>query len=407
MLSFLKRARRGAGTAGLLGGLAVAVLIGCDTAAPVAPTPTLPPGAPTRTPVPTPTIPAPTPSPVPADTQGMRWDFVGLAGQAVNVVTGPAVADGPIYAGGAGLAVSTDHGANWQPLGLPAGTVVDSIQVSPTDPRILYAGSGASCTGGGAGVQFRSNDGGATWTPLAVAAASLQVDARDPNLVVGMSCQGMVQSKDGGQHWSAPSDSDFARQAGVTGARVRVPANPIGPIYAAWLKPDGSGRIRTSYDRGANWGGDETFFPGLTDVLVDDKRPQFAWALSQSGVLRTDSNGDHWTPTVTGLDPAHFIRAGAMGPYQLGALAAQYSNSGDMDELYVGTYATTNTPAAGAFSSGDLGRVWGRFGGNLGGRNMRSIFVAREKVAGGGNDRVLLYAGTDNGVYKITLGTAR
>jgi hypothetical protein len=361
---------------------------------------------PTASPAPTATRVPPTATPLPADVNGMHWDLVGLQGQSLLRVTGGASADAPIYAGGDGLYESTDRGQTWTALPLPGGAAVQDIQVSAADRRVIYAGSGTPCAGGPAGAQFRSADAGATWARLPQAPASLQIDARDPNILYGMTCHGVVRSTDAGQSWQGLADPDLAQDPTLTGARVRVPANPIGPIYATWLRADGSGRIRRTYDGGKNWGGSDAFFPMLTDLLVDDKRPQGAWALSQGGVVRTSDGGDTWKMTVTGLDAAHRIKDGEMGPYQLGALAGQYTTSGDLDELYVGTYATPERPAAGAFSSGDLGKVWGRFGGNLGGRDMRGIYVAREKAATG-PDRVYLYAATDHGVFKIALGTAR
>ncbi|HUS15167.1 MAG TPA: hypothetical protein VM536_09145 [Chloroflexia bacterium] len=383
-------------------------LVACEGQGFITPTPvpeaTPAPGAPTSTPLP----PDTTPTPLPRDSSGVGWKFVGLAGQSIRTVGGVGRPEAPVFAGGpAGLYRTTDHGASWQPLPLPGRAAVDEIQVSRVRPQVMYAGKGTPCGEDEASTgQFGSTDSGATWHPLGEAPTSIQIDAQDPLLLTAMSCRGMVRSSDGGAHWRLAPDAAMIA-AGLVGARVRVPANPIGPIYASWLTADGSGRIRTSYDGGANWGGADITHQGLTDLLVDDKRPQYAWALSKDGVVRTTDNGERWVTTVTGLDPAHFIRAGAMGPYQLAALAAQYTNNGDMDELYLGTYATANTPAAGAFSSGDIGKVWTRFGGKLGGRDIRSIHVARETPADHSADIVLLYAGTDNGVYKVTLGTAR
>src|SRR6476661_6876217 len=156
---------------------------------------------PTDTPAPTPTRVPPTATPLPADVNGMHWDLVGLQGQSLLRVTGSQATDAPIYAGGDGLYESTDHGKTWTALGLPAGAAVQDIQVSAADPRVMYAGSGTPCAGGPAGAQFRSADAGATWARLPQAPASLQIDTRDPNILYGMTCHGVVRSTDAGQSW--------------------------------------------------------------------------------------------------------------------------------------------------------------------------------------------------------------
>jgi photosystem II stability/assembly factor-like uncharacterized protein len=60
---------------------------------------------------------------------------------------------------GKGMLKSTDGGKSWHPLGngLPGG--VSAVAVSPSEPRVVYAGV---LEGTEASV-YRSEDGGATW----------------------------------------------------------------------------------------------------------------------------------------------------------------------------------------------------------------------------------------------------
>ena len=75
-----------------------------------------------------------------------------------------------------GVWKTTDSGANWTPLGdLFANMAVCSLVIDPTNPQILYAGTGEGFFNGdavrGAGI-FKTTDGGSTWTQLSATTTS-------------------------------------------------------------------------------------------------------------------------------------------------------------------------------------------------------------------------------------------
>lgn len=170
---------------------------------------------------------------------------------------------------GNGIFKSTDGGDSWNPLteGLPR-VIEANLAVSPSNPQIIYAmvagvpaaaaGTGAGRDGGTTGVVgfYKSTDGGAHWTgvnvpagPLGAATAhvdtrplarigggdlpTITVDPKNPDVVYSATVV-MWRSEDGGAHWSA-----------VRGA-------PGGDDYQKiWINPDNPDIIFSVADQGA------------------------------------------------------------------------------------------------------------------------------------------------------------
>src|SRR5678815_4928770 len=115
-----------------------------------------------------------------------------------------------------GVWKTTDYGRIWVPIfdNQPTGSV-GAIAVAPSDPNIIYVGSGAGiirpdlATGDGV---YKSTDGGKTWTHLGLRdsqmIAMIDVDPRDPNRLFVAALghpygpnaeRGIFRSTDGGQ----------------------------------------------------------------------------------------------------------------------------------------------------------------------------------------------------------------
>ena len=145
--------------------------------------------------------------------------------QVDRALTGPTVrclARNPLnpiraYAGaeGAGVLVSQDWGASWQPLGL-AGQTVTAVAASPTEDGVIYAGTRPARV-------YVSRDGGASWSelagfrrirgrrfwfspaekPFAPYPQGIALSPTDPaRIVVGVEFGATVVSEDGGKTWS-------------------------------------------------------------------------------------------------------------------------------------------------------------------------------------------------------------
>ena len=118
-----------------------------------------------------------------------------------------------------GVWKTTDGGTYWENVsdGFFETAAVGAIAVAPSEPNVVYAGTGEACIRGnvshGDGV-YRSNDGGRTWTNVGLAdtrhIGRVRVDPRDANLVYVAALghawgpnreRGVFRSKNGGASW--------------------------------------------------------------------------------------------------------------------------------------------------------------------------------------------------------------
>ncbi len=222
-------------------------------------------------------------APVPPDTYSdLRWRLVGpLRGGWGTAASGVPGQPETFYFGAAdgGVWKTTDAGRTWNPLfDHEKAASVGALVVAPSDPAVLYVGTGQVTTrwdiASGNGV-YRSGDGGKTWEHRGLADSRhigrLWVDPRNADVVLAAAQghffgpnaeRGVFRSTDGGKSWDKVLFVDDN-----TGA-VDLAADPAVPdtIYAAlwqvryypWLSyftPNigpGSG-IYKSTDGGKTW----------------------------------------------------------------------------------------------------------------------------------------------------------
>jgi photosystem II stability/assembly factor-like uncharacterized protein len=101
---------------------------------------------------------------------------------------------------------SEDGGENWVPInnGIPdeeGSRFVGFLEMHPEDPQILFAASGNNTWGDG-GV-FRTTDGGLNWTEVISDGIFTMVtfSPSDPDVVYAGSGFAVYRSDDGGDHW--------------------------------------------------------------------------------------------------------------------------------------------------------------------------------------------------------------
>jgi len=212
----------------------------------------------------------------------LRWRLVGpfrggWATCAVGVPGEPAV----YYFGAAagGVWKTEDAGQTWSPIFDRAGSAsVGAIAVAPSDPKVLYVGTGQIQTrydiASGDGV-YRSDDAGRTWKHLGLSATRavgrILVDPRDANVAVVAALghifgpnpeRGIYRTEDGGTTWKQVLFVDD----NTGGADLAADPDDPSVIYASmwqarnypWLSyflPDvgpGSG-VYKSLDGGRTW----------------------------------------------------------------------------------------------------------------------------------------------------------
>ncbi|HUX67899.1 MAG TPA: hypothetical protein VMV31_10480 [Terriglobales bacterium] len=161
---------------------------------------------------------------------GLRWRNIGpFHGGRIASVTGVIGQPGVFYVGTpqGGIWKTTSAGVTWHPI-FDQMTQVDSIgaiQVAPSNPDIIYAGSGDSIGGSNGDGMYKSTDAGKTWQHIGLADTikinKIVVDPKDPNLVLASTTGdathpggGVYRTTDGGLTWQ-----NVLKPQGVNGTR--------------------------------------------------------------------------------------------------------------------------------------------------------------------------------------------
>jgi len=148
---------------------------------------------------------------------GLRWRNIGpFHGGRISAVTGAIGQPGTYYLGAplGGAWKTTNAGVSWFPI-FDQFTNVDSvgaIQVAPSDPNIVYLGTGDSVQGSSGDGMYKSMDAGRTWTHIGLEETTkinkMVIDPKDPNIVVASTQgdathngRGIYRTTDGGKTW--------------------------------------------------------------------------------------------------------------------------------------------------------------------------------------------------------------
>ncbi len=270
----------------------------------------------------------------------MHWREIGptRAGRA-RALSGVASQPNVFYVGydNGGVWRSTDYGSNWVPLfdNEPTGSI-GAIAVAPSDPNIIYVGTGAGIIRPDLSVgdgMYKSTDAGKTWTHLGLREtqmiANIEVDPTNPNRLFVAALghpygpnaeRGIFRSTDGGKTF----EKVLYKDEYVSGNDVRIdPKNPNIVYAALWQQ-------QQSYIEGAEFGGTE------------------------GGIFKSTDGGTTWKQLTNGL-PAGVIEAN---------LGVSMSSPSTIYAMVAGTSGSA-TPARGGttgtigfYKSTDAGEHW-------------------------------------------------
>ncbi len=269
------------------------------------------------------------------------WEFAGptnIVGRLTDVEMHPSSME-TIYAGAAsgGVFKTTDLGENWNPIFDDALSLsIGDIAIAPSDPDIIYVGTGEANAGGGSlsydGVGlYKSLDGGDSWEYIGLEESRnigrMVVHPQNPeivyvaamgNLFAESPDRGIYKTNDGGQNWENVlfiSDS--------TGG-IDIVIHPYNPdtLYAAmWERVRKPNRrsyggwtcgIYRTYDGGQSWmelseglpspGGDV----GRIGIDISKSDPSILYCIYADktgffeGLYKTYNHGDSWIQTNDG-----------------------------------------------------------------------------------------------------------
>lgn len=275
--------------------------------------------------------------------QSMSYRNIGpFRGGRVTTVTGVPGETFTFYMGatGGGVWKTTDAGTTWQNIsdGYFNTTGIGAITVAPSDPNIIYVGTGESPVRGvktshGDGV-YKSTDAGATWTHLGLEAtrhiSRIIVDPQDPDRVYvaaqgnpwGPNAErGIYLSEDGGGSWEMILHVN--EDSGIVDLTVDA-TNPNFMMATSWdfrrrpwvVKSGGPGsRVYKTTDAGANWHEITAGLPDLKGKMGIRISPANASIVymaieakdGQGGVYRSDDAGETFRQVSD--DPRTFARA--------------------------------------------------------------------------------------------------
>src|SRR5579859_3442220 len=263
---------------------------------------------------------------------GLTWRLVGpYRGGRALAVSGVVSDPHTYYFGGVGGGVwkSTDGGLSWRPMTDKVKDMspsIGAIAVAPSDPNVIYAGTGEACIRGniinGNGI-YKSIDAGKTWSFVGLrdtrAIGRIAIHPKNPDVAYvaafghtfGPNAErGIFRTTDGGKTWTKVLYKD-ENSGGIDISLDPTNSNVVfASLWQAKRTPwgmdsggPGSGLYRST-DGGSTW--KHLTGHGLPDGILGRIGVAVAyggnrvWALIEAdkgGLFRSDDGGDSWTLT--------------------------------------------------------------------------------------------------------------
>lgn len=281
-----------------------------------------------------------------------------------------------------------------------------AIAIHPTDPNIVYVGTGGPGGSSVNGAIYKTEDGGDTWTKLGgtiidfdgnpiaefnYPLISIQIDANSNNIWAATGTDdvwygSLYRSNDQGQTWREKTHIDtkwfdMALQPHPTGQPSQVfIATAFGLLRYTFDSDDGATPLTYSWVLGGAWGTENLF----RSVVFDPQNPEIVYAAWRTPtewwgdgigkVGRSTDGGDSWSVYELEHKPLHLFYCLAAHPTNPELVFAGHLNRG-------------------VYKSQDHGQTWAPVNDGL-------TAVVVKDVAVDPNSATHVLIGTNSGVYE-------
>ncbi|MEO8436618.1 MAG: sialidase [Pyrinomonadaceae bacterium] len=268
----------------------------------------------------------------------LRYRNIGPVGNRVTSVVGLPGQPNIYYAGAAsgGIFKTTDGGVHWDPIfdDQPVSSI-GSLAIAPSDPNIVWAGTGESCIRShisvGQGI-YKSTDAGKTWTLMGLEKTGrigqVIIDPNNPDVVMACALghaygpqpdRGVYRTRDGGKNWDRVLFTDEDCGCSDLAIDPKEPRTLFAGMWPleihTWGRESGGpgSGIFKSTDSGVTWKritghGLPTKTTGKVSLAIAPSNPKRIYALIETGdgvplrgqetdrgkLWRSDDGGDNW-----------------------------------------------------------------------------------------------------------------
>lgn len=261
---------------------------------------------------------------------GLKWRGVGpalMGGRIADIAVSPTdKSTWYVAVGSGGLWKTTNRGTTWTPIfDSQKSYSIGTVTIDPNNSDVIWVGTGENVSGRhvawGDGV-YKSKDGGKTWKSMGLEQSEhigkILIDPRNSDVVFVAAEgplwsaggeRGLYKSTDGGDSWQAVLEID--KNTGVTDVEFD-PSNPD-TLYAAayqrqrqtwsFLAGGPNSGIYKSNDNGDSWNPVKTGLPqgdiGKIGLAVTPANPDLVYATieadnKEKGFYRSTNKGESW-----------------------------------------------------------------------------------------------------------------